>query len=130
MVDHNIVRPGDSAIRRLLYAQAELDRTPASGGMGDGFLVDPERAEAALAQLDRAILDIRQSLNAFSISAVPPPARDEVSMNLARQIAVMDTRAQVYVRAWADQLQEFRDAVQAQVDAYRRVDDENAGQLS
>lgn len=130
MVDHNIVRPGDSAIRRLLYAQAELDRTPASGGMGDGFLVDPERAEAALAQLDQAIFDIRQSLDAFAVPTVTPPARDDVSVNLARQISAMDQRAVAYVRAWADQIQAFRDAVQAQVDAYRLADEETAERLS
>lgn len=134
MSDHDgrlsAVLPGDSAIRRLVYAQAELARTPAGGGPIEGFLVDPEQAQAAIARLDEAILDIRRSLAAFRTTEMAAPARDAVSQNLGRQIAVMDARAAAYIQEWARQLEEFRNAIQDQVDAYERVEDENAERLA
>lgn len=96
----------------------------------DGFLVDPEKAEAAIARLDEAILDIKQSLSSFRARRVEAPARDAVSVNLAVQIREMDRRAEAFVRTWADQIQAHRDAIQAQIDAYRRVDDEIAERLT
>lgn len=135
MTDHDgaaqlPLRPYDGPARRLEYARAELARTPPASGPLDGFLVDPERAQAAIAQLDAAIADIRQSIGAFKFGYVEPPARDPVSMNLAVQIREMDRRAELYVQTWASQIEAFRDAIQAQVDAYRRADEENAERLA
>lgn len=124
------VLPGDSPFRRLIYAQAELARLPVGGGLPDGFVVDPERAQVAIARLDEAILDVRRGLAAFRAGRVIPPARDEVSLNLARQMRVMDARAAAYVQEWLRQLEEFRATIQAQVDSYRRVDDEVAERLT
>lgn len=124
------VLPGDSPFRRLVYAQAELARPPVGGGLGDGFIVDPERAQVAIARLDEAILDTRRALGAFSFGKVVAPARDEVSQNLARQMQVMDDRAIAYVKEWLRQLEEFRGAVQAQIDSYGRADDEIAERLA
>lgn len=53
-----------------------------------------------------------------------------MSQNLAVQMREMDRRAEAYVRTWADQIQAYRDAIQTQVDACRRVDDEIADRLA
>ncbi|MGQ0575346.1 MAG: PE domain-containing protein [Pseudonocardia sp.] len=80
---------------------------------------------------DAALLDIRQAMAGFETARlIEPPGQDPVSVNLAEQMREMDRRAGQYVQAWAGQVELFRDAVQAQVDSYRRVDADNAGRLA
>ncbi|MGQ0575348.1 MAG: PE domain-containing protein [Pseudonocardia sp.] len=133
MTDHDAgpARPYGSPEQRWEQARAEIARGGATGGGSGGFLVDPERAEVAIAQLDAALLDIRQAMGRFRHqNVVEPPGQDPVSVNLAEQMREMDRRAGQYVQAWAGQVELFRDAVQAQVDSYRRVDADNAGRLA
>ncbi|MGQ0573823.1 MAG: PE domain-containing protein [Pseudonocardia sp.] len=133
MTDHDVgpARPYGSPEQRWEQARAEIARGGATGGGSGGFLVDPERAQVAIAQLDAALQDIRQALAGFETARfVEPPGQDPVSLNLAEQMREMDRRAGEYVQAWAGQVELFRDAVQAQVDSYRRVDADSAGRLA
>jgi proteasome assembly chaperone (PAC2) family protein len=127
VVDHDggPPRPYGSPAERLAHARAELARAPVVG-VGDGFLVDPERARAAIAQLDEAVLDIRQALTVFSRRGVEPPTMDPVGRNLAVQMAELDRRAEAFALAWIADIEATRDEIQQQIDAHVSVDSGHA----
>ncbi|MGQ0574085.1 MAG: PE domain-containing protein [Pseudonocardia sp.] len=133
MSDHDVSGPPSrygSPAWRLAAAQAELNRPLPAGGLGAGFLVDPERAEQAARLLDEAVLDIRQALRDFKLGHVVAPAQDPVSLNLAVQMREMDRRAVVYVDTWAGHVEQAAAQIRAQIAAYRGVEAENAARLA
>ncbi|MGQ0576953.1 MAG: PE domain-containing protein [Pseudonocardia sp.] len=115
---------------RLAAAQAELNRPSPSAGLGNGFLVDPDRACEAVVLLDEAIRDIRDALWPLKYGQVEPPGQDPVSLNLAVQMQKLNDRAVAYFEDWARQVQDARDALQAQIDAYRQADERAAERLA
>jgi hypothetical protein len=95
-------------------------------GLADGFLVDPERAEVAIKTLTGVIDDLEAAMAAWQSARSIAPGIDPVSMRLGQNMEVMRQRAVAYVQAWTAQVKVTRDALQAQVDSYRRVDRNNA----
>lgn len=101
-----------------------MPHVPAAGG----FAVDPERAQGLIDELTRIVVDVRSAVALMSLQ-VSPPGNDEVSVNLAQNAAVMAQRAKQGVQTWADQIEATRDALRAQLAAYRAVDSETAERL-
>lgn len=110
---------------------AEANRGLAGGGggsgMSGGFLVDPDRVDMAIRQLTDVIFRVEDRL--VDDLTFPAPGQDEVSLNLRDNGIELARRAETFVRTWLMQLQEARAALQAELDAYRRVENENAVQL-
>lgn len=113
----------DNAARRL----AEI---PATGGIGNGFLVDPERAEQAVRTLTGVIDELEVAILAWRRQEKINAGTDPVSVQLAENVATMGTRAGSWLESWTDQIRLARDALQAQVDDYRRVEQENADRFA
>lgn len=110
---------------RLWMAKIEENGSVQAAG---GYVVDPERAEECIRELTRIANDVRKFLiNAWSFSFLAP-GHDEVSTNVAAQGAVMGQRAQVYIATWANHIEATRDALAAQLAAYREVERTNAAQ--
>jgi hypothetical protein len=95
-------------------------------GLADGFLVDTERAEVAIATLTGVIDDLEAAQIHWYQQHFKAPGIDPVSIRLGENMRVMQQRAVAYVQAWTAQVKATRDALQAQVDGYRRVDQDNA----
>lgn len=100
----------------------------ASGGAGDGFRIDPERAQACIDALLVVAGDLRRSLSTLLTFWFEPPGLDEVSINMTRNASEMALRARAYVAAWANQIEATAEALRQQLEAYRRVDETNAAQ--
>jgi hypothetical protein len=112
---------------RLTGSQAVLAGLPGGAGSGQGFLVDPERAQAAIATLTGVIHDLEAGMAELGLRWTRAPGIDPVSVRLGENMELMRQRALAYVLGWTEQIEATRDALQAQVDAYRRVDESNAG---
>lgn len=113
------------AAAQLGSAESGLAAAPA-GAMPDGFLLDPERAEAAVATMEQVVVDLRRAQILWKPGAAfDPPGADEVSRNLAANARVMADRADTYVTDYARQVEEVVLALRAQVEAYRRVEQAN-----
>lgn len=116
--------------RNLAEFELGLGPPPLAGG-ADGFMIDPERAEACIAEMDRIIGEVRGVSMRMSLTTTfAPLGSDEVSVNFANNAVVMAGRAEAFVRTWADQIEATRDGLQAQLDAYRTVDADNASRLT
>lgn len=76
--------------------------------------------------MSRIAADVRRSVVWSQQFYFDAPGYDAVSTNVARQGAVMGERTLAYVRAWADQIEATRDALQQQLDAYRAVEQTNS----
>jgi len=103
---------------------AKMEETGAIGAAG-GYVVDPERAQECIDGLSRIAEEVRRPLTSAQQLYFDPPGFDAVSSNVAKQGAVMAARAESYVRAWADEIDATRDALQRQLDAYREVEQAN-----
>ncbi|MEK6441866.1 PE domain-containing protein [Pseudonocardia sp. T1-2H] len=104
----------------------ELSLRPGPGGVGTGFRVDPEKAQACIDELTAVIRDLRFAVTAGSALAFAPPSQDPVSINVARNAGEMATRAQEWMLAWIAQLESTRNGLQHQLEAYRAQDSESA----
>ncbi|MBW0132892.1 PE domain-containing protein [Pseudonocardia abyssalis] len=114
----------------LTWAESRLAAPVGGGGAGGGFVVDPERAEACIAELTRIANELRiQAMSAGSLR-FDPPGSDEVSLNMADNGFEMSQRAVNFVRTWAGQIELTRDALQRQLDGYRGIEDANAQALA
>ncbi|GAA3226597.1 hypothetical protein GCM10017691_16250 [Pseudonocardia petroleophila] len=114
----------------VTWARSRLAAPVEGGGRAGGFVVDPERAEACIAELTRITNELRMQVvtsNGFRFDA---PGNDEVSLNLAANGAEMSRRAEGFLQAWAAQIEATRDALQDQLDAYRSVETSNSGLLA
>jgi hypothetical protein len=107
----------------------ELSLRPGPGGVGTGFRVDPEKAQACIDELTATIGALRKSFSAGLQLQFAPPSFDWVSVNLAECSAVMAGRAEQWMTAWLVQLESVRDALREQLDAYRIGDAETARSL-
>lgn len=97
---------------------------------GDGFLVDPEKARAAIGRLEQMAADISRRLSSFrSGSTFDPPTSDGVGLQGAQNAQAMSGNAVAFVLALHDQIVATKGALQAQVDAYERVDRTNASRV-
>lgn len=107
------------------WAEARLAAPVVGGGGAGGFVVDPERAEACIAELSRIVNDLRLQAMMQTACAFDAPGYDDVSLNLAVNGRVMAQRAEQFVRAWADQIEVTRDALRRQLDGYSTTEDAN-----
>ncbi|GAA2540628.1 PE domain-containing protein [Pseudonocardia hydrocarbonoxydans] len=107
------------------WAEARLAAPVVGGGGAGGFVVDPERAEACIVELTRIVNDLRLQAMMQAACAFDAPGYDDVSLNLAVNGRVMAQRAEQFVRAWADQIEATRDALQLQLDGYSTTEDTN-----
>ncbi len=103
---------------------------PGAGGAGGSFRIDPERAQKCINGLRAAVLDLFDLEHRAKVLAFPPPAYDEVSLNLVVQGAAMAERAQAYVATWRRQIADTADALEAQLAAYRAVEEQNRARLT
>lgn len=108
---------------RLWMAKMEENGSVRAAG---GYVVDPERAEECIRELTRIANDVRATLIGSQVLYFEAPGYDEVSQNVARQGSVMANRAEVYVAQWAGQIEATRDALAAQLTAYREVEQSNS----
>lgn len=97
-----------------------------ASGVADAFYVDPERAQKCVDDLQCAASRMREELLGLRLAHFPPPGRDGVSVNMARNATDMARRAEAYVTAWADQIETTAESLRQQLAAYRIVDDANA----
>lgn len=111
-------RQGDIMGAQWRLWMANIERSGAVGAAG-GYVVDPERAQECIAELERIAGDVRRSLTSVQQLYFDPPGFDPVSTNVATQGAVMAGRAEAYIRTWACQIDATREALQRQLDAYR-----------
>lgn len=113
-----------AAGRRILVALAGAG----AGEVVPGTLfVDPERAQACVDGLGGIVDDLWRGLTSLQRTAFAAPARDPVSVNVARNGNLMAKRAEAYLEAWARQLDETRLALSRQLEAYRATEQANAG---
>lgn len=108
---------------RLWMAKIEENGSVQAAG---GYVVDPERAEECIREMERIANDVRASLYQADRFSFVAPGYDPVSQNVARQGAVMGQRAETFVASWAHQIEATRDALVAQLAAYREVERANA----
>jgi hypothetical protein len=101
-------------------------RLAVGGSPAGAFFVDPERAQACVDALLGVAGDVRASLFNVMMMLFPPPGRDEVSVNMARNAHEMVRRTDAYVRAWANQIEATAEALRQELAAYQRVDEANA----
>jgi hypothetical protein len=118
---------GWAAVR---WAEHQLAASGAGVGVPDGYVLDPERAQVTIGELTRITDEVRRFLHRASALAFDAPGYDAVSVNLANNGRVMADRATAFVRAWADQIEATRDALQHQLDAYNGVEDTNRDLLA
>ena len=108
---------------RLWMARIEENGSVQAAG---GYVVDPERAAECIRELTRIANDVRASLISTQLLYFQAPGYDAVSQNVAKQGSVMANRAEVYIAQWADQIESTRDALSAQLVAYREVERSNS----
>ena len=107
---------------RLWMAKIQENGSVQAAG---GYVVDPERAEECIRALTRIANDVRATVFAASRFTFDAPGFDLVSQNVAHQGAIMGSRAEVYIATWANQIEATRDALAAQLAAYREVERAN-----
>lgn len=112
------------------WAEARLAAPVIGEGGAGGFVVDPERAEACIVELTRIVNDLRMETTQVVGLRFDAPGGDEVSRNMAKNAHEMSQRAMAFVRAWADQIEATRNALQVQLDGYRNVEESNRRQLA
>ncbi len=100
------------------------------GGAGGSFRIDPERAQSCIDGLRAAVLDLFDLESSAKFLAFPPPAADDVSLNLAVQGGAMARRAEAYVAAWRQQVKDTADAVEQQLAAYRAAEEQSRARLT
>lgn len=116
--------------KNLAEFELGMAPSPLAGGAG-GFTIDPERAEICIAEMTRIVEEVRRAaIWTINNMTFRPLGSDEVSVNFARNASTMASRAEVFVRTWADQIEVTRDGLQAQLDAYRGTDSDNASRLT
>lgn len=77
-----------------------------------------------IARLDEALHRLTGTLRTLQgHGRIEPPATDHVSGRIAQNVGQMFDNAHEYVRVLRDQVEATRNALQAQFDSYRRVDD-------
>lgn len=108
---------------RLWMAKIEENGSVQAAG---GYVVDPERAEECIREMERIANDVRATVFAASRFTFDAPGFDAVSQNVARQGAIMGQRAEVYIATWANQIEATRDALAAQLAAYHEVERANS----
>ena len=118
-------RLGDITRAQWRLWMAKIEQSGGVGAAG-GYVVDPERARECIAALSRIAADVRRTLVFAPQLYFDAPGFDAVSTNIAKQGAVMAGRAEAYLRAWANQIEATRDALQRQLDAYREVEQANS----
>lgn len=97
---------------------------PGPAGPVGGFLVDPDRANTAVAKLDEVLGRLTDTLADLAFRGrMEPPGADHVSARIAQNTTQMITNAEVYLRGLCDQVEATRNALCAQIDAYQRADD-------
>jgi len=102
---------------------ATLAAIHAAGGPGAGFLVDPTRAQAAVRSLEETLRILTETLlGGARLARFTPAGEDHVSRRVADNAIQMTNNAYDYVRVLADQVATVRNALQAQLDAYRSAD--------
>ena len=111
-------RQGDITGAQWRLWMARIDESGAVGAAG-GYVVDPERAQECIAELERIAGDVRRSLSSVQQLYFDAPGFDPVSVNMATQGAVMAGRAETFIRVWAGHIDATREALQRQLDAYR-----------
>lgn len=114
---------------RLARAERDLAAT-APTGVGDGFRVDPDRVQAAVAQLDRAAAILDAARPRWGTSVMPPPGTDPVSLRLMQNVNRMTRNAGAYVDMAVERIVVTRDALRAQLDGHRANDAAVAGDLT
>ncbi|MFC4945463.1 PE domain-containing protein [Pseudonocardia sp. GCM10023141] len=128
--DPGMVDPGKEIDRaRAGLAAAQGMRDEAIRAVG-GYVVDPERAQACIREMDRILTEVRKSLISTHMATFDPPGFDEVSLNVTRNAALMASRAAAYIEAWAGQIEATRTALQRQLDAYLMAEQANASERS
>ena len=120
---------GGSLEDKIMVAQwrlwmAKIDENGSVQAAG-GYVVDPERAQECIRELERIAKDVRAALFQSGRLTFRAPGYDEVSQNVARQGAIMAQRAEIYIATWANQIEATRDALVAQLAAYREVERAN-----
>ncbi len=108
---------------RLWMARIEENGSVQAAG---GYVVDPERAEECIRELDRIAGDVRAAIYDSGKLTFLAPGYDLVSQNVAQQGSVMAQRAEVYVATWAAHIDATRDALVAQLAAYHEVERSNS----
>ncbi|HVL86136.1 MAG TPA: PE domain-containing protein [Pseudonocardia sp.] len=98
-------------------------------GIGAGYVVDPGRMQTAINQLGEVIDRVERTLVHAGGLAFPEPGLDPVSRNSAANSEVLARRAEEFIRAFLAQLQQARATLQAELDAYRRTEDDNTVRL-
>lgn len=107
---------------RLWMAKIEENGSVQAAG---GYVVDPERAQECIRELERIANDVRLTILQPGKFSFTPPGHDLVSQNVAVQGSIMGQRAEVYIAMWANQIEATRDALVAQLAAYREVERAN-----
>jgi hypothetical protein len=107
---------------RLWMATIEENGSVQAAG---GYVVDPERAEECIREMTRIANDVRLTILQPGKYAFTPPGHDVVSQNVAKQGSIMGQRAEIYIATWANQIEVTRDALVAQLAAYREVERAN-----
>ncbi|MDT7706085.1 MAG: hypothetical protein QOG20_1692 [Pseudonocardiales bacterium] len=105
---------------------AKVDQTGAARAAG-GYVVDPEQAQECIRELDRITADIRMLLLDTRRLHFQAPGFDEVSVNVADNGSTMARRAEIYIAAWADQIEATSVGLRRQLEAYREVESSNGG---
>ena len=116
-------------VRNREQALGALAGIAGSGGITGGFVVEPERVEAAIAQLDLIVGDLTRELRDWRRTEVPPPTLDGVGMNLVTNASRMAANATAWLEAWANQIADARDALLAQLEGYRQIEQQNTAVL-
>lgn len=120
----------DSGWYTVRGAGQELGAPPVAVGASDGFVADPERMLDTIVELTRIANELRGWMVRGAPLAYDPPGYDEVSVNFAKAGRLMADRANTFVSTWAHQIEATRDGMQAQLDVYRGVDQDNAGRFT
>lgn len=132
ILDDDGLDPGPGAEIERARAELAAAQVGEAGGLGvaGGYVVDPERAQGCVDELSRIVEDVKFALRDARQMSFDPPGFDQVSVNVARNGALMAARAEAYVTAWANQIEAARDALQRQLNAYSDVDEVAAGRRS
>lgn len=94
---------------------------------GGAFFVDPDGVEECIRKLRAAADELGPAIQQARRAVFRPPGNDHVSTNMARQAEIMSTRAVLFIEKWQQQIMSTVAALEAQLAAYRKVDEHNAG---
>lgn len=106
-------------VRNRELALSALARIAGAGATSGGFVVDPERVEAAISALKRIVLDLEAAHLDWRRTEIPPPTLDGVGLNLVSNTSRMAENAVAWLVSWTNQIAATIDALQAQLNNYR-----------